>query len=160
MAAASFESRVPPAGNSVPPAVATDDGMRGSSSCFPAWAHSVSDTCAFLKVDPAAGLSEDQVRLRRQDSGWNELQSQPSTPFWMLVLQQFDDTLVKILLFAAAVSFLLAYLDAQVPFMSSVVGLFAFSGALYALRCLLHVFSGALLVCISLVPEHEHREAA
>lgn len=47
----------------------------------------------------------------RKDFGWNELEKEEGTPLWKLVLEQFDDTLVKILLAAAVVSFGLATLD-------------------------------------------------
>lgn len=47
----------------------------------------------------------------RKKYGWNELEKEEGTPLWKLVLEQFDDALVKILLVAAAVSFLLAYID-------------------------------------------------
>ncbi|QDZ25314.1 P-type cation-transporting ATPase [Chloropicon primus] len=56
----------------------------------------------------AQGLSSDQVRERREKHGLNELEKPPSTPIWKLVLEQFDDTLVKVLLVAAIVSFVLA----------------------------------------------------
>ncbi len=51
---------------------------------------------------------------RRTLYGTNELTAEPGTPFWKLVLKQFDDLLVKILLVAAAISFLLAIFDTQV----------------------------------------------
>eukprot|EP00958_Prasinococcus_capsulatus_P022868 scaffold3282_cov385-Prasinococcus_capsulatus_cf.AAC.4 len=40
-----------------------------------------------------------------------ELPAEEGTPFWKLVLKQFDDLLVKILIVAAIVSFLLALWD-------------------------------------------------
>jgi len=64
-----------------------------------------------FEVDPTKGLSDSQVLQKREEHGWNELDKEDPTPLWKLVLEQFDDTLVKILLAAAAVSFALAYFD-------------------------------------------------
>ncbi|CAI5477739.1 unnamed protein product [Closterium sp. Yama58-4] len=46
------------------------------------------------------------VAWRRSRFGFNELEKEPGTPFWKLVVDPFNDTLVKILLAAAAVPFL------------------------------------------------------
>ena len=54
------------------------------------------------------GLDSDQVAERRSACGFNELEKPPSKPIWKLVLEQFDDTLVKVLVLAALVSFALA----------------------------------------------------
>mmetsp|Transcript_31412 Transcript_31412/g.66524 ORF Transcript_31412/g.66524 Transcript_31412/m.66524 type:complete len:1046 (+) Transcript_31412:172-3309(+) len=62
-------------------------------------------------TDPSKGLSAAQVEEKRKEYGWNELEKEDPTPLWKLVLEQFDDTLVKILLAAAVVSFALAYFD-------------------------------------------------
>ena len=56
----------------------------------------------------STGLRSDQVERRRAKYGLNELEKPPSTPIWKLVLEQFDDTLVKVLVLAALVSFVLA----------------------------------------------------
>ena len=48
---------------------------------------------------------------RRAKYGRNELEPDEGTPFWKLVLKQFDDLLVKILIVAAFVSFVLAIVD-------------------------------------------------
>mmetsp|Transcript_20434 Transcript_20434/g.44277 ORF Transcript_20434/g.44277 Transcript_20434/m.44277 type:complete len:1048 (-) Transcript_20434:151-3294(-) len=64
-----------------------------------------------LGVDPSKGLSSAQVESKLEEHGWNELDKEDPTPLWELILEQFDDTLVKILLVAAVVSFVLAYFD-------------------------------------------------
>lgn len=64
-----------------------------------------------LGVDPSTGLTSSQVEAKRELHGWNELDKEDPTPLWKLVLEQFDDTLVKILLAAAVISFALAYFD-------------------------------------------------
>jgi len=56
-------------------------------------------------------LSPGEAQERLAAEGPNELAAEPGTPLWRLVLEQFDDALVKILLAAAAVSFGLAYLE-------------------------------------------------
>lgn len=63
---------------------------------FAAWARSPEECLRHWGVDAAAGLSEEQVAERRARHGWNELTKPPSTPLWQLVLQQFDDVLVKV----------------------------------------------------------------
>ncbi|KAL7535384.1 hypothetical protein ACHAXR_006456 [Thalassiosira sp. AJA248-18] len=70
-----------------------------------------SELYSHFDVDPTKGLSDDQVLKKREECGWNELDKEDPTPLWHLVLEQFDDTLVKILLAAALVSFVLAYFD-------------------------------------------------
>nr|CCC90639.1 calcium-translocating P-type ATPase [Trypanosoma congolense IL3000] len=64
-----------------------------------------------LKVDIKVGLSSTEVEERRHVFGSNELPSEPPTPFWKLMLAQFEDTLVRILLLAALVSFLMAVVE-------------------------------------------------
>ena len=81
---------------------------------FPAWSHSVSECLDSYHVTIEKGLTDGEIARRRAIYGSNELEKEPGTPFWKLVLQQFDDTLVKILLAAAAISFVLAYTDGQV----------------------------------------------
>ncbi|EOD08753.1 hypothetical protein EMIHUDRAFT_258138 [Emiliania huxleyi CCMP1516] len=51
------------------------------------------------------GLADAEVELKRAEFGTNELDKDEGTPLWKLVLQQFDDLLVKILLGAAVLSF-------------------------------------------------------
>lgn len=48
-----------------------------------------------LKVDVRNGVSED-LEERRATYGFNELEKQPGTSVWKLILEQFDDTLVKV----------------------------------------------------------------
>ncbi|KAI0303358.1 Ca-transporting ATPase [Multifurca ochricompacta] len=64
-----------------------------------------------FNVDPRIGLSSDQVLLHSQRYGTNELPEQPGTPLWKLILEQFKDQLVLILLGSAVISFVLALLE-------------------------------------------------
>ncbi|MCO5559133.1 hypothetical protein L7F22_012725 [Adiantum nelumboides] len=78
---------------------------------FPSWSRSVSDCERHFKVKVCDGLSMSEAEERCKLYGYNELEKHPSHPLWKLVLEQFDDMLVKILLVAAIISFVLAYFD-------------------------------------------------
>lgn len=80
---------------------------REARKAFPAWARSVDQCLHEYRVNPSSGLSDVDVHKRRESHGYNELEKQKGKPLWKLVLEQFDDTLVKILLLAALVSFVL-----------------------------------------------------
>ncbi|XP_042904343.1 calcium-transporting ATPase sarcoplasmic/endoplasmic reticulum type isoform X2 [Parasteatoda tepidariorum] len=62
-------------------------------------------------TDPERGLSEAQVRNLQEKHGLNELPAEEGKPLWQLILEQFDDLLVKILLLAAIISFVLALFE-------------------------------------------------
>ena len=62
------------------------------------WAASVSEVLSAHAVSPSTGLSAAKVTALRAEYGPNELDKEEGTPLWKLVLQQFDDLLVKILL--------------------------------------------------------------
>lgn len=72
---------------------------------YPAWAEPVEAVLAHHDVDVEHGLSEKQVYERRKALGYNELEKQPGKPIWKLVLEQFDDMLVKVSLFSSLQSF-------------------------------------------------------
>ncbi|KAL8487705.1 hypothetical protein ACS0TY_023694 [Phlomoides rotata] len=78
-----------------------------------AYARSVGEVLEFFAVDPARGLTDFQVAEHGRLYGKNVLPQEKSTPFWRLVLKQFDDLLVKILIAAAIVSFLLALANGE-----------------------------------------------
>lgn len=87
-------------------------GRRGKGETdFPVWARDAAECEAVLKVSAASGLSSDEVIRRREQFGWNELEKHSGPSIWQLVLEQFNDTLVRILLVAAVVSFVLAWYD-------------------------------------------------
>lgn len=62
----------------------------------------------YFGTDPERGLSSDQVKKYQDKYGPNELPAEEGKSLWQLVLEQFDDLLVKILLLAAIISFVLA----------------------------------------------------
>ncbi|KAA3488719.1 calcium-transporting ATPase 3, endoplasmic reticulum-type isoform X2 [Gossypium australe] len=72
-----------------------------------AYARSVSEVLDFFGVDSSKGLTDFQVSQHARLYGKN------GTPFWKLVFKQFDDLLVKILIAAALVSFLLALINGE-----------------------------------------------
>ncbi|RRT63411.1 hypothetical protein B296_00042720 [Ensete ventricosum] len=78
---------------------------------FPAWARGTAECQAEFAVSTVAGLRSEEVAWRREIYGWNELEKHSGPSIWRLVLGQFEDTLVRILLAAAVVSFLLAWYD-------------------------------------------------
>ena len=65
-----------------------------------------SEEClGFFGVDLERGLSPGQVETNRKKYGLNELPAEIGKTVWELVMEQFDDLLVKILLLAAVISF-------------------------------------------------------
>ncbi|KAK3425613.1 calcium-transporting ATPase 3, endoplasmic reticulum-type isoform X1 [Eucalyptus grandis] len=78
-----------------------------------AYARSVSEVLDFFEVDPSRGLSDSQVARHARLFGRNVLPKEERTSFWKLVLKQFDDLLVKILIAAALVSFVLALVNGE-----------------------------------------------
>ena len=60
------------------------------------WARTPEQVAKDLGTDLGRGLSTKQVEARREEYGFNELDKEPGTPLWKLVLQQFDDMLVKV----------------------------------------------------------------
>ena len=74
----------------------------------------LSSTAEVLKrfeVSEQAGLSSKQVANSREKYGSNSLPEDPPTPLWQLVLEQFKDQLVIILLGSAAISLVLALFE-------------------------------------------------
>lgn len=72
---------------------------------------SVEEVVSHFRVDPERGLSLDQIKEYQKKYGPNELPAEEGKTIWQLVLEQFDDLLVKILLLAAIISFVLALFE-------------------------------------------------
>jgi len=66
---------------------------------------------AHFQVDEERGLSQSQVKDNQKKYGLNELPVEAGKTIWELILEQFDDLLVKILLLAAIISFVLAFFE-------------------------------------------------
>jgi len=74
-------------------------------------AKTVDEVVQHFGVDQERGLSLDQVKRHQEKYGPNELPAEEGKSIWQLVLEQFDDLLVKILLLAAIISFVLAVFE-------------------------------------------------
>ncbi|KAI7855486.1 Ca-transporting ATPase [Circinella umbellata] len=69
------------------------------------------EVCDHFGVNPNVGLEEGQVLKQQKKYGKNELPEEEATPLWQLILEQFQDQLVLILLAAAIISFVLAFFE-------------------------------------------------
>lgn len=75
---------------------------------FPSQSRSVDECISHYETSMESGLSEKEAFQRLDVCGLNELAKEKPTPMWRLVLEQFDDYLIKILLASAAFSLFLA----------------------------------------------------
>ncbi|KAL9676301.1 hypothetical protein QQ045_004514 [Rhodiola kirilowii] len=93
---------------------AEEDGSESSvGGNFPAWAKDVRECEEKYQVNREYGLSADEVEKRRKIYGLNELEKHEGVSVFKLILDQFNDTLVRILLAAAVISFVLAWYDGK-----------------------------------------------
>ncbi|XP_019437891.1 PREDICTED: calcium-transporting ATPase 3, endoplasmic reticulum-type [Lupinus angustifolius] len=83
-----------------------------------AFARSIPEVLDFFGVNPTRGLSDTQVVQHARLYGTNVLPEEKRAPFWRLVLKQFDDLLVKILIAAALISFILALFNGETGLMA------------------------------------------
>ncbi|KAJ7285666.1 hypothetical protein C8J57DRAFT_1285498, partial [Mycena rebaudengoi] len=85
------------------------------------WSQSPDHILEHFGVHPDRGLTADQAAKHAQVYGKNELPDDPSTPLWELILEQFKDQLVLILLGSAVVSFVLALFEESESFFGAFV---------------------------------------
>ena len=78
-----------------------------------AHARDVAEVLGKFQVDPKRGLEDSDLFQARSVYGRNEIPPEEGTPFWKLVLKQFDDLLVKILLASAAISVVLTFANGE-----------------------------------------------
>ncbi|RNA32161.1 Calcium-transporting ATPase sarcoplasmic endoplasmic reticulum type, partial [Brachionus plicatilis] len=76
-----------------------------------AWTKSKEQVLKHFDVEEDRGYSDEQVKQAQEKYGPNELPAEEGKPLWKLILEQFDDLLVKILLGAALISFVLAMFE-------------------------------------------------
>lgn len=67
---------------------------QGSDTPF--WSIPGGEVTRRLNVRVDRGLGDQEVGKRRAEYGFNELKKEPKKPLWKLVLEQFDDMLVKV----------------------------------------------------------------
>ncbi|KAH7326486.1 calcium-transporting ATPase [Stachybotrys elegans] len=78
-----------------------------------AFSQPASGVLAHFSANAATGLNDSQVEDLRKKHGRNAIPEEPPTPLWELILEQFKDQLVLILLGSAAVSFVLALFEEE-----------------------------------------------
>ncbi|CAK9301943.1 unnamed protein product [Gordionus sp. m RMFG-2023] len=73
--------------------------------------YSAKEALNYFNVQENEGLSEIQIKSNLEKFGYNELPAEETKSIWLLVLEQFNDLLVRILLLAAMISFILAWFE-------------------------------------------------
>ncbi|NND85486.1 MAG: cation-translocating P-type ATPase [Acidimicrobiia bacterium] len=67
------------------------------------WTLSGADAVAAVGSNAAHGLTSEEALARRATYGPNELEEEPTQPWWRLFLMQFANTMIVVLLIAAAI---------------------------------------------------------
>jgi len=75
------------------------------------WTKSGDEVLKYFGVQPELGLTKEQVEEAQKKYGPNELPAEEGKSLWALIVEQFEDLLVRILLLAATVSFVLAFFE-------------------------------------------------
>ncbi len=71
-----------------------------------------------LHTDERLGLNEAEIAKRREQYGYNELEEAPPRTFWQRLLDQFNNFVIYILLFAAAISLVISISEGEAPYES------------------------------------------
>jgi len=87
--------------------------LQPSRSMEDSHSQDINQVLGFFQVDLARGLTPAQHEANAKKYGKNSLPEPEKTPLWKLILEQFEDNLVRILLAAAIVSFLLALFEEE-----------------------------------------------
>ena len=102
-------------GGSAAPAAAAAPTLPTVAEAEAAHAWTATDTVTRFAAKPDAGLSEAEVTRRREVAGRNVLVQAAKRTQWQMLLDQFDDRLVQILVGVAVLSAVLGMLDAEDP---------------------------------------------
>ncbi len=87
-----------------------------------AWhARSVEATLKELETDPQHGLTTEEARRRLSRFGLNELKERPRPSFWQMLLDQFNNFLVLILIAAALISLVLGEMEEAIAIIAIVL---------------------------------------
>ncbi len=78
--------------------------VSGANKSLPSYAKPVDEVLLQFEADGKRGLRGEQVAALRSRHGWNELTEAPPTPLWKKLLNQFQDLVIWILIFAAVIS--------------------------------------------------------
>ena len=84
--------------------MAENQGTTASTPATRWYALSVEDAAAELKVDLEKGLTPSEAKARQAEYGRNELPVTEGTPLWQMILEQFQDVTVILLIIAAVIS--------------------------------------------------------
>ncbi|HIE38306.1 MAG TPA: cation-translocating P-type ATPase [Anaerolineales bacterium] len=84
-------------------------------------ARTIEETITTLATDPRRGLTTEEARRRLAEVGTNELAERPRPGFWRMLLDQFDNFLVIILIAAALISFALGQMEETVAILAIVL---------------------------------------
>lgn len=85
------------------------------------WRLGADEVSATLGTDPVAGLSPEEARERLERHGPNELVEKPPKPRWRMLLEQFANTMIVVLLVAAGVTALIGEIKDTVVILAIVV---------------------------------------
>jgi len=91
--------------------MANKDQVKDASAIEAPHTKSVDAVLKHFKISKETGLSSTQVLASREKYGENKLAEEEGKSIMEMIMEQFEDLLVRILLGAAVVSFLLTYFD-------------------------------------------------
>ncbi|NIR64665.1 MAG: cation-transporting P-type ATPase, partial [candidate division Zixibacteria bacterium] len=89
--------------------------MAGSSNHnqFIPWGEEYEYILEVLDVDPDEGLTEEEVKRRRKEEGYNRLRTKGKKSAWSILIEQFKNIIIWILIISAGVSVIFGeYIDA------------------------------------------------
>ena len=81
----------------------------------------IEETLKQLHTDPKTGLSEKEVRIRRQANGLNILAAKKKKSLISRFFAQFSDFMILVLIAAAAISFLVSLAEGEADFVDPLI---------------------------------------